>query len=147
MLLKELSVNDKDIIEELFLSVFTNEPWNDDWSDRDQLRRYLTDLTGNANSLALGFFDGEKLVGVAMGQIKHWYSGTEYFIDELCISRELQGKGIGTAFVGDIRGYLKEHGINRIFLLTGRDVPAYSFYTKRGFSEAEALVPLYSTFE
>ena len=147
MELKKLSVNDREMITELFVSVFTNDPWNDDWSDKNQLDSYITDLTGNPNSLTLGYFSGEKLAGLSIGSIKHWYSGTEYFIDELCIAPEFQRRGIGTAFVNDIRNYLLEMDIHNIYLTTIRNYPAFSFYKKLGFTELEELVPLISCFE
>lgn len=46
MILKQLSVDDKEAIKDLFISVFTGEPWNDDWSDSKQLDQYLEDLCG-----------------------------------------------------------------------------------------------------
>ena len=44
MELKKLSINDKEAIKELFTGVFTGEPWNDDWSDGEQLDLYIEDL-------------------------------------------------------------------------------------------------------
>lgn len=70
-----------------------------------------------------------------MGNIKHWYTGTEYYIEELCIKREEQGRGLGTQFLKAIEGYIKSKGITHIFLQTERTVPAYSFYKKKGFVE------------
>ena len=53
-------------IKELFFSVFTHEPWNDDWSDQEQLDAYIHDLTGQNNSLTYGLYEGETLTGVSM---------------------------------------------------------------------------------
>lgn len=53
-------------IAELFANVFTQELWNDDWSDREQLRHYIHDLTGQGNSLTFGLYQDEELVGVSM---------------------------------------------------------------------------------
>lgn len=135
MELKILSLQDKDIITELFADVFTNEPWNDDWSDRRQLDAYINDLTGQNYSLTLGFFDDRRLVAVSMGYIKHWYTGTEYCIDEFCVARHFQGRGIGSGFMKAIEEYLLKSGITHIFLQTDRSVPAYEFYKKNGFDE------------
>ena len=135
MELRKLSVCDKNIITELFRDVFTNEPWNDDWSDPRQLDAYITDLIGQRYSLTLGYFDGERLVALSMGYVKHWYKGTEYVIDEFCVDRQRQGRGIGTAFMKAIEAYLAENGIFGIFLQTENDVPAYGFYLHNGFSE------------
>lgn len=127
-------------IRELFVNVFTKEPWNDDWSDENQLRLYIHDLVGQDNSLTFGLYEGNKLIGVSMGHIKHWYTGTEYFIDELCISTEKQGQGIGTLFVSEIEKACGEMGITHLFLLTGEDAPAFSFYKKQDFCVAENMV-------
>ena len=135
MELVKLSVDDKDSIKELFTSVFTKEPWNDDWSDEEQLDAYIMDLIGCFNSLALGFKDENGLQAIALGRIKHWYRKTEFFIDELCVRTSLQGQGIGGRFVEAIEEYLKNIGVRGIFLLTDRDVPAYDFYKKHGFHE------------
>lgn len=137
MQLKALTPRDREAVTRLFADVFTNPPWNDDWSDAAQLDAYIADLTGQANSLALGWFDGERLVAMALGQVKHWYSGTEYLIDELCVDRTAQGRGVGSAFLGAVEAHLLERGICRIFLQTERTVPAYSFYKKRGFDELQ----------
>ena len=96
---KKIGINEIEIIKELFAGVFTIEPWNDDWSNQEQLNLYLLDLIGQSNSLTYGLFENGKLIGVSMGRIKHWYSGTEYYIEELCIQTNKQGNGIGTLFL------------------------------------------------
>lgn len=142
MELKILTLRDRKIITDLFCSVFTNEPWNDDWSDREQLDAYITDLAGQSDSLTLGYFDGGRIVGLSMGCIRHWYTGTEYFINEFCVDRDMQGKGIGSGFMKAVEAYLAGRGIYRIFLLTDRNVPAYAFYRHNGFTELPGNVSL-----
>lgn len=141
--MRELRVMDYTQLEEMklfFKEVFTKAPWNDDWSDEKQLHHYITELTGNKNSLALGLFEENKLVGLAMGMIWHWYTGTEYNIRELCIRTEAQGKGLGTYFLKEIEKYLLENDIQAIFLQTEHDIPAYYFYKKNGFYELKQQV-------
>ncbi|MBP1548217.1 MAG: N-acetyltransferase, partial [Clostridia bacterium] len=77
---KRIGVSETEIIKELFTGVFTIAPWNDDWSDGEQLDLYIQDLIGQNNSLTYGLFENGKLIGLSMGHIKHWYSGTEYYI-------------------------------------------------------------------
>lgn len=132
---KRLDESEAEIIKELFVSVFAKEPWNDDWSDKNQLRLYIHDLIGQNNSLTFGLYEDTELIGISMGHIKHWYSGTEYCIDELCINTSKQGKGIGTLFVNEIERVCKELGMTHIFLLTENNVPAFEFYKKIGFYE------------
>ncbi len=137
---KKIGINEIEIIKELFTGVFTIEPWNDDWSDKEQLNLYLLDLIGQNNSLTYGLFDSDNLIGVSMGHIKHWYSGTEYYIEELCIQTDKQGNGIGTYFLKEIEKAIKETGITQIFLQTESNVPAYNFYNKNGFCELKEHV-------
>lgn len=134
------SIADKEEVKQFFFDVFTKEPWNDDWSNAQQLDSYIVDLIGNQNSLTLAFCDKDNMVALAMGHIKHWYSATEYYIDELCVKTEFQGQGVGGQFVAAIEDYLKQHDIKAIFLLTDRDVPAYDFYRKHGFEEHKSNV-------
>lgn len=135
MELVKLNISNKNEVKNFFREVFTKEPWNDDWSNEEQLENYIEDLIGNNNSLTLAYFDEDKLVALAMGHIKHWYAATEYYIDELCVKTQLQGQGIGGKFIDAIEGYLTKHDIKAIFLLTEKDVPAYDFYKKHGFKE------------
>ena len=135
MELKTLTPGNKAAITALFSDVFSHEPWNDDWRDAAQLDAYIMDLIGQSNSLTLGFMDGESLIGLSMGHVKHWYTGTEYFIDELCIDRARQGQGIGTGFLQAMEAFLPSIGVRHIFLLTNRSMPAWNFYRNRGFRE------------
>ena len=139
---KKLDESAISIIKELFVSVFSNEPWNDDWSDENQLHLYIQDLVGQSNSLTFGLFEETELIGISMGHIKHWYTGTEYFVDELCIATTKQGKGIGTIFLNMIEKACRELELTHIFLLTGDNVPAFEFYKKNGFLKLENSVSL-----
>ena len=146
MELRELSNKDINEIKQLFCDIFTNEPWNDDWSDEQQLHKYITDLIGNRNSLSLGLYECDELIGLSLGSIMHWYTGTEYYIFEFCIKTEKQGKGAGTAFLKLVEEYVKSKQITHIFLQTERTVPAFEFYRKNGFTELEDHVSLYKYF-
>ena len=138
--IKRLSIKEKEAITNVFLGVFTKEPWNDDWSDTEQLDMYINDLIGQSYSLTYGLYDDDELIGISMGYIKHWYRGTEYIINEFCVKTELQGKGAGTFFIKEIEKAIQELGLNQIFLLTDTNVPAYNFYKKNGFFEETTTV-------
>ncbi len=143
---KRLSINDKEIIKNLFTSVFTIAPWYDDWSDTNQLDMYINDLVGQGYSLTYGLFDDNELIGISLGYVKHWYSGTEYIINEFCIKTDRQGAGAGSFFIAEIEKAIKELGIKQIFLLTDSNVPAYNFYKKNGFVEEQTTRPMAKRF-
>ena len=143
---KRLSIKDKEIITDVFVSVFTKVPWNDDWSDKAQLDMYINDLVGQGYSLTYGLFDDNELIGISLGYVKHWYSGTEYIINEFCVKTDRQGAGAGSFFIVEIEKAIKELGIKQIFLLTDSNVPAYNFYKKNGFSEEQTTRPMVKRF-
>ena len=138
--LKKLGPDDREAIKSVFISVFTAEPWCDDWSDEAQLDLYIQDLIGQGYSLTYGLYDADELIGISLGYIKHWYSGTEYIINELCIKTDRQGAGAGTFFIREIEKAIRELGLKQIFLLTDSDVPAYELYRKNGFTELKTNV-------
>ncbi|WP_035773012.1 GNAT family N-acetyltransferase [Butyrivibrio sp. VCD2006] len=138
--LRQIGLKEKEPIKALFQSVFMSDPWNDDWSDEQQLDLYIIDLIGQSNSLTYGLYEGDDLIGISLGFTKHWFSGTEYIIDEFCIKMEKQGTGAGSFFMAEIEKAIKEKGLIHIFLQTDSEVPAYSFYKKNGFVELKTHV-------
>ncbi|HFI0144746.1 TPA: GNAT family N-acetyltransferase [Streptococcus suis] len=142
MVLKELYSSDIEMVKQLFLSVFSQEPWNDDWSDEEQLDRYLGDLLSHPRALCFGLVEQGKLISLSLGQIRYWYEGTEYRIEELCIARDYQGRGIGQDFLKRIEEQLVERKIVHILLQTERNLPAFSFYEKYGFRALEEDVTM-----
>lgn len=56
MVIKRLDTDQIEEMKRFFVEIFSNEPWNDDWSNKEQLHLYMMDLTGNRNSLSLGLY-------------------------------------------------------------------------------------------
>ena len=137
-----LSADDLPIISDLYYSVFTAPPWNDDWNDSSQLREYLRDLTDVRNALSFGMFDENKLIGATLGHVMHWCTGTQYYIHEFFIDSKRLNCGLGTIFLKHNENSLIELQIKDIFLHTGLHTPAYIFYKKNGFTLIEDHVSL-----
>ena len=126
-------------IETVILNIFSRPPWNDTWTD-DQLHLYVRELMADKNSLSFGLYENQTLIGIALGKIKHWYEGTEYWIEEFGILPEQQRKGVGSRFLKKLEKILTEKGISAFVLVTKRSVPAYFFYQKNGFEEQNDCV-------
>ena len=139
-MVKQVSTGLKNEVKEIFLDVFTREPWNDKWQDESQINNYLDDLMDNKNSLSVGFFKDNKMIGISLGYIFHWWEGDEYYIKELCIQRDSQNMGYGSVFLRELGEFLLARKIRAIGLTTERNVPAYAFYKKNGFIELDKTV-------
>ncbi len=144
--MEEFIVMDQSYLQEianLFKSAFAGEPWNDDWSDEEQLIDYIKEKSGGFHAINYGLHLDGKLVAISLGQIAHWWEGINYVLDELCVAPECQGTGIGTRFMEQIESDLKSRGVKGIFLQTDNDKPAYKFYQKNGFTELSKHVSLF----
>ena len=130
---------------ELYREAFAGEPWNDDWSDTNQLNEYMKDMSKAYNALNYGLLIDGKLAGMSVGKINHWWEGTNYNIEELCISPSYQGQGIGSGFLELIEQCIREKGLAGIFLQTDNDKPSYRFYHKNGFQDLDMHVSLYKS--
>lgn len=131
-----LNMHQQTEIGRLIEDAFSGEPWCDDWHDHAQLVRYVNDLTGNDNSLALGLYEGEALVAIALGRLIHWFEGNQYRIDDLGVRSDKQGAGVGSCLLREIEKYAAENDIHSIVLKTSRRAAAYRFYQKNGFEES-----------
>lgn len=139
--IRKINIANIEEIKYVIKETFSKEPWNDDWNDEKQFHSYILDLIDNKNSLSLGLYDeNNHLIGVSLGRIKHWYTGTEYWIDDLAIHPKTQRCGCGSKFIDMIEEYIKELGIIGIVLFTEKCIPAYNFYVKKSFIEKKERV-------
>ena len=129
----------------LYQSAFKGEPWNDDWSDESQLTEYIKDVSGGNNPLNYGLVKDGELVAVSLGSLRHWWEGTNYNIEEFCVSPDLQGQGVGSRFMKMIEQDIRDRGLSGIFLQTDSDKPSYGFYKKSDFGELTKHVSFYKS--
>ena len=127
----------------LYKNAFRGEPWNDDWSDEAQLSEYIKEISKNFHALNFGLLVDGKLVAMSVGMIRHWWEGTNYNIEEFCVSPDLQGQGVGSRFMKMIEDDILNRGLCGIFLQTDSDKPSYRFYKKNGFGELDKHVSFY----
>ncbi|MBR3247183.1 MAG: GNAT family N-acetyltransferase [Clostridiales bacterium] len=130
---------------ELYRSAFNGEPWNDDWSDTVQLNEYVKEISGGYSALNYGLLIDGKLAAMSLGMMRHWWEGTNYNIEEFCVSPEMQGQGIGSRLMQLVENDIREKGLAGIFLQTDNDKPSYRFYMKNGFKELNSHVSFYKS--
>ena len=145
VLFEELDESFLPMAARLYKESFGGEPWNDDWSDEEQLLCYIRDIACGFNALNFGLFIDGELAAVSIGSIRHWWEGTNYNIEELFVRPDIQGQGLGTSFMKMIESDIKKRGLSGIFLQTDSDKPSYRFYKKNGFNELSAHVSFYKS--
>ena len=123
----------------LFVDVFNQEPWNDKWSEVTA-KKYLLDYTNTPGFLGIVAVDGDVIIGFIFGAQKVWWSGNEFFINEMCVNAEKQKNGIGSMLLNYLLKELDSENVSNLSLLTDRGIPAEAFYKKNGFIEIDRLM-------
>ncbi len=132
--MRKFTIDDMNVSVELYKYVFSAEPWNDGWISSDQVRYYLSELIENPVFEGFVAYENSCLVAACFGHKRSWWTGKEFFIDELFVANEMQGNGIGTNLLRYVECNLLMIDCLRLTLLTNRDLPAVDFYLKKGFN-------------
>jgi aminoglycoside 6'-N-acetyltransferase I len=138
---RQFKVSDTKECVDLFIRVFNANPWNDRWN-MDSATEYLWEFIISPSFIGFIAVIIEKIVGVCFGHKRSYWQGKEFEIDEMYVDAEMQGKGIGTRLFEFMTENLKEQGIRNYVLMTGKDLPAESFYRKNGFYRNDYIVLL-----
>ena len=134
---KLLEENDLIKCTETFIKVFNDEPWNDEWTFT-KAQKYLWDFYNTPGFLGILAIENKEVIGFIFGVHRTWWSGNEFYIHEMCVESQSQGKGIGKALLDYLIKSLEN--TTNITLLTDRGIPAEAFYKKNGFKEIERLI-------
>ncbi|MGG4266731.1 GNAT family N-acetyltransferase [Peribacillus simplex] len=124
---------------ETFVQVFNQEPWNDEWST-ETAKQYLLDYINTPGFMGIIAVEGKEIIGFIFGAHKLWWSGEEFFINEMCVSMEKQKTGVGSRLLKFLMKELDLERVSNISLLTNRGIPAEAFYKKNGFTEINRLM-------
>ena len=136
---------EKDMIDDcvdLFINTLTKEPWNDVYESSEQVSDFFMNHFNNNYFVGYAAVVEDKITALSIGMKKPWINGMEYYIDEFCVSYEMQGTGIGSWFIQEIEKDITKRGMNAIILNTENGYPAQKFYEKNGFKVIEGLIIL-----
>lgn len=133
-------LTEKDLLScaHLFVDIFNDKPWNDEWTVEGALQ-YITEFYQTPNFLGLLAIENGELLGFIYGVTRSWWSGYECYIHEMGVKKVAQGQGLGTALLNQLVNELDEK-VSFVSLLTDRGMPAENFYQKNGFQEIDRLV-------
>ena len=123
------------------MEVFSGEPWDEAWTP-DTARTYLQDLWNTPRASGVVAYAGGNVIGFALGHAEQRDSGRHFYLSEMCVLNEYQGKGVGKGLLGALEANLKTQGVGKLYLLTARGGAAEAFYQACGFYTSEKMVML-----
>ena len=87
----------------------------------------------------VGFFDREDMVAV-LDCVEAYPDSESAYIGFFMMNHRLQGRGIGSAVISGVAGYLQSIGVKRLRLAIARDNPqATHFWFKNGFEVVQEV--------
>lgn len=129
----------------LFQKAFSQSPWNEIWTFEQAYAR-LEELMSSQVVRGYVIVDCEKVIGMACGRLMTYMSYQELWLDELCLSYEYQGQGLGSQMLDYIKTELKKEGVRRIVLNTIQGFLSERFYKQNDFYKNENIVSMYCDF-
>ncbi|MBR6187096.1 MAG: GNAT family N-acetyltransferase [Clostridia bacterium] len=118
------------------------ELWESVWGGGPSLEQ--TRLAMAHTLFRVSVYDGKKIVAMArmIGDM-----GLDYYIKDVVVRPEYQGRGIGRMLVGELMNFVRDHGISGtgIFVELCAMPDKIPFYQKFGFdaNEAQRLKRMY----
>jgi GNAT superfamily N-acetyltransferase len=127
---------------ELYITVFSNEPWNDEFESYEEVENFIKVFMSSDTYLSFLALENDEVIGICLGLKKPWIKGMEYYIDEFCIKSDLQGKGYGSQFLSAIEKEINLLGMYNMILNTEKGFASETFYIKNGFRQLSDLIVL-----
>ena len=129
-------IEEKDLqkIADIFKTEYGKEPYKEKWTKEIVLKK-LEDYCKKSNLLVAEV--NNKTVGFAIFRDEIWDNGNHVFIEEIVVSSEFQGRGIGKNLLNFIEDYCKKRNFISIDLWAFKDARAFEFYKRNNFKEHE----------
>ena len=108
-----------------------------------QTAAYIARFMDRPPLFAYGFFVDDRPAALAMGEYVPCPEKDLMRIEDFCVGRAHQGKGLGGAFLAALKQEGVRHDCDCMMLATMRDYPAHRFYEKNGFAPLKDSVLLY----
>ena len=134
--------NHFDDVLRIYVDAFTSPPLNYSFVTKQNAGRYITDITMTPCFLGYVFPSEEKISAFVFGKIDNYFDGNLYEVMELAVDPKAQRRGIGTKLMNLLESKLKSLGVDAISLNTSRNLPAFFFYQKNGYTEIKNNVNL-----
>ena len=129
--MKDLTVKHNELNAEEFIELWQSVHWGDGPSPEQ------TRLAMEHTLFRVSVFEDNRIVAMArvIGDM-----GLDYYIKDVVVRPEYQGRGIGRMLIGEILQFINDHGVEgtEIFVELCAMPDKIPFYVKFGFSANEA---------
>lgn len=140
MNISAIAEDDLKSISQLYVSVFSNPPWNEFWQ-YDWAHERLGWIYRSQDFIGFVAKDN-KIIGAILGYGVPFKGKQGYQIVEFFVDTRYQNKGIGNKLLLRLELELRQHNYDFISLLTYKDTAIEAWYKKRNYQRDNKLVLL-----
>ena len=133
MKIREIKAKDLTVISDLYVSVFSNAPWNEHWEYAWAYERLLWIFNSQGFKGYVAKVNS-KIIGAILGFVVPFKGKKGFNIIELFIALEHQKQGVGSQLLKKLEIDLKSYNYDFITLLTAKDSFAEAFYLNRQYN-------------
>lgn len=109
------------------------------WTEETAGRRIRQVVTCQ-DSFCLLMEEEGAVLGFVMGYLQQYDDLVAYYLAEIVIRADAQGKGLGGALLEELERQLKAKGIRLVQLFSVNDEMHHHFYGRQGYGDANNLV-------
>ena len=136
-----IAKKDLESMSQLFVSVFSNSPWNEHWQYNWAYER-LNWVYQSQGFVGFVAQDKDITIGAILGCSVPFQGKKGFKIIEFFVATDYQHRGVGTRLLNTIELELEQRNYDFISLLTSKDSAAESFYLKRNYMPNDKLILL-----
>jgi aminoglycoside 6'-N-acetyltransferase I len=136
MKIRKAAHRDRRDIAQIIKEEYSKKPYEEKWTEKsaiETLRHFAS----------IGRIFVAEIEGKIAGFIiitKEIYNGKiNYIIEELVVSADYQGKGVGTELINRMEKIGKKEGVSSIILYASTKAKAYKFYKHLGFEHLKHM--------
>ncbi|MBI9097685.1 MAG: GNAT family N-acetyltransferase [Spirochaetaceae bacterium] len=127
----------------LYRQIFNSPPWNEEWDEfgvekmilKSASRKRFLGYTASIGNKAIGFL-------IAYPLSPFFPFNRIYYLSELFIHQNIQGRGIGEKLCLNFFTALSIQNSSGVILLTQKNSPAEKFYMKIGFNSLSSFIKI-----
>lgn len=131
-MITQINQNDIPAVAQALAKSYSEEPWNENWS-QEKAERRVKGILSNFESIGLKYESDGNILGGLLGFVDPYAEEDFFFVSEIFVIPENKKQGIGSALLFELEKLLKQRNISVIQLNSINY--NQNFYKKNGFQK------------